>query len=288
MPPTDDTDTQVNKDEANSAPEQENKEPVAKEHEQENKVPVAKEPVAKDDEEEERKEAEKRKAVDGDEVDVDDKGSVSMPFSAFQKRLTRAATQATKSALKDIFGTDDASQIKKLVKQGKEAQAQLDKARREQMSEAEKLKEDVDKWRARAETAEKQLTSYEEDKLAEKGEQVVAGLASKYVSGDFVEDAVAVYQRHLSKKSDDEIDALDSKAIEDWFKDYAARKPAVARKPGERRKVAEAANNGPDPSKKPEPGKAGAASSKTPKPNQPNSMTRQEWEEYKRQRGLNF
>lgn len=231
---------------------------------------------------------ETRKAADGDDVDVDDKGSVTMPFSSFQKRLTRAANQATRTALKDIFGTDDASQIKKLVKQGKEAQAALDKTRREQMTEVEKLKEDNERLRARAEEAEGKLSTYEEDQLAEKGEKVVAGIAGKFISGDYIEDAVASYQRHLAKMSNDELDGLGPKDIEDWFKDYAARKPAMARKPGERRKVQEPASNGPDPAKKPEPAKPGSNSSKTPRPNQQNSMTKQEWEEYKRQRGLNF
>ena len=230
---------------------------------------------------------ETRKAADGDDVDVDDKGSVTMPFSAFQRRLTRAANQATRSALKDIFGTDDASQIKKMVKQGKEAQASLDKTRREQMTEVEKLKEDNERLRARAEE-EGKLSTYEEDQLAEKGEKVVAGIAGKFISGDYVEDAVASYQRHLAKLSNDELGQLDAKDIEEWFKEYASRKPALARKPGERRKVQEPASNGPDPAKKPEPAKPGSNTSKTPRPNQQNSMTKQEWEEYKRQRGLNF
>lgn len=231
---------------------------------------------------------EKRKAADGDDVDVDEAGTVSMPFAAFQRRLKHAASSAAKGMLKDLFGTDNANEIKKLVKQGKEAQQTLDKSRREQMSEVEKLKEDNAKLRERAERAESERAEYEEDQLASKGEQHVVRIASKYIADDYVEDAVAVFQRKLAKMSDDDIDELTEDDVEEHFKEYAAKKSAMARAKGDRRKVKEPANNGPDPNKKPEASNKAGASAKTPRPNQPNSMTKREWEEYKRQRGLNF
>ncbi len=231
---------------------------------------------------------EKRKAADGDDVDVDDAGTVSMPFAAFQRRLKHAASSAAKGMLKDLFGTDNASEIKKLVKQGEEAQQTLDKSRRQQMSEVEKLKEDNAKLRERAERAESERAAYEEDQLASKGEQHVVRIASKYIADDYVEDAVAVFQRKLAKMSDDDIDELTEDDVEEHFKDYAAKKAAMARAKGDRRRVKEPANNGPDPNKKPEASNKAGASTKTPRPNQPNSMTKREWEDYKRSRGLNF
>ena len=125
------------------------------------------------------------------------------------------------------------------------------------------------------------------DKQATQGEKLVMGIANRFISNDYIEDAVAVFQRHLSKLEDDELEAMSQKEINLWFKEYAEKKPALARKPGERRKVIEPAKTGGDPQKKPDPSKA-PIQGKTPRPNQPNSMTRAEFEAYKRSKGIDY
>jgi hypothetical protein len=225
----------------------------------------------------------KRKAADGDDVELDEKSMVTMPFTSFQKRLNRAA----KSMMREVFGTDNVDELKKIMKEGKSAHEKIEKQRKEQMSEVERVKEEAAELKARAERAEAELERYEMDKEASKGEQLVTSIANKHISNDYVEDAVAVYQRYLNKLDEEELGALDEKSVEQWFKEYSEKKPALARKPGERRKVVEPANTGPDPKKKPDPTKTPQAG-KTAKPGQPNSMSKAEWEDYKRAKGINY
>lgn len=225
----------------------------------------------------------KRKAADGDDVELDEKSMVSMPFTSFQKRLNRAA----KSMMREVFGTDNVDELKKIMKDGKSAHDKIEKQRKEQLSEVEKAKESVEVLRKRAERAEEQLESFEFEKQASKGEQLVTAIANKHISADYLEDAVAVYQRHLSKLDADDFDDMSEKTVEQWFKEYAEKKPALARKPGERRKVTEPGTTGPDPKKKPDPTKV-AHPEKVAKPGQVNSMSKAEWEDYKRVKGISY
>lgn len=225
--------------------------------------------------------AAKRRAVDGDDVDVDEKGTVTMPFLTFQKRLNRAV----RSHLKEAFGSEDPKEIEQQYRKGKEAHEKLEKTRLAQLSEMEKLREKIAEYEERVEEAESTMQSVQLEKLASKGEALVTSIASKYIAGDYVEDAVAVYHRKLTKLDDDELEGLSAADVEQHFKDYAERKQAFAKRPKQQR--SEPASTGTNPNYRPSqvtPNNGG----KTPKPGQPNSMTRAEWEEYKSKHGISY
>jgi hypothetical protein len=229
-------------------------------------------------------ESRKRQAADGEEVELDDNERVNLPYSAFQKRLR----QAGRAVLREVFGSDDVSKLKKDWDAAQKASAKLSEIEKSRMTAEEKYKREAEDARAQLEELRRDRDERETDMLASQGEQIVVKTAGKFIAEDYIEDAVLIYQGHLTKMDAEELEKLGPDDVESWFKDYAKRRPALAVD----KKAASAApqqrpiTNGTPPTK-PTDSKAGSTS-KTPRPGQPNSMTRAEWEEYKRSHNLDF
>jgi hypothetical protein len=232
---------------------------------------------------EEPKQPKTKLAADGEDIELDDNERVNLPYGAFQKRLK----QAQRAALRELFGTDNPDEIRKNFKAGQSALKKLEDEQKRQMTEAERYKAELESQRKKAAEAESQLQRYQQEQAASKGETVVRGIAGRFIQPDYIDDAVAMYQRHLSKLDDEEIDALEVKDIDTWFEEYSGKRPAMALKgKAEARKETRPINNG---AGQPRPDDSRAtATSKTPRPGKQNTMTASEWELWKRENGLDF
>jgi hypothetical protein len=203
---------------------------------------------------------------------VDKDGNVRLPFKAFQTRIRRAS----KKELKAIFGTDNRDEILK-VKTGYEALlTEKEKERVAQLGELEKEREEKKKAVERAEALERAAAEREERELVVGTEGELTVAASKHFTEDYVDFALEKFKKHLATMDDDDIDSLTDKEIDAFFGDLAKKRPAMA-------KTAAAAdpdkkvpiNNGANVEDKPAPA-GGAATAKTARPGQPNTMSKEE------------
>ncbi len=216
---------------------------------------------------------------DDDDIESDDPSTMmTLSASALRKRLERAS----KSSLRDIFGIDDKEKIRQQWKDAQTLTAKAEEDRRAKLKDEEKLKEDVQKERTRAEQAEARAAQVEESRVVDAVVRRTTKLASKHIDADYVDDIVhGAFKRHCADLSDKELERFDEKAIEAWFETYAKEKPKFAKeapKKEERPKVP--ANNGTNNNHRPAPS-ANGSGQKDPRPGRENSMTKKEYADYR-------
>ncbi len=219
-------------------------------------------------------------------------GFVKMPAKAFLTRVKRAS----KTALMDMFGTDDKDAILKWKRDYDGMVTKQEADRVAQLSKEEKLNEELKAANEKAAKIEQDFTSFKAKQEYKTADREVAKLASKHIDDEAVEFVAMKFSKYYSKldPKDPEEKALirsylkHPEKIEEWCGEYAKKHPKYAREaaPEKKEKVVEAKppiTNGKPPENKPRI-PITTPTGKTFKPGQPNSMTR---EEMKRQ-GISY
>ncbi len=226
-------------------------------------------------------------ALEDDESPLkpDEKGALTMPFKAFERRIERAG----KAHLKAIFGTDNREEILKMKKDYEKVLAEREEERRSKLAAEEVLKEDLAKERKRANELESKWNAQQEEQAAAVEEERIGVIASKYLDADSFDLAHYKFAKHLKKLTAEKLDAYTDTDVENWYKNFAEKHPKHARPadapPPAVKKVG--LNVGASGDKKPSV-KTVDPNAKTPVPGKANSMTNAEWNTYKRQHGITY
>lgn len=220
------------------------------------------------------------RVLTGDEDEIPEDGELfSISKSALQKRLSRH----TKNQIKERFGTDDLDAIKAKLAKAEEYETQQEERRKKSLSREAALKEDLDKEKAlRLEAEEKYQRTIDSQEIAEV-DHTATSILSKYIDEDAMDLAVIKLKKHVMSLDDDDLKKPE-KVIEEWAKEFAEKSPKYARAKEAEEEVREIALNTGSGARRPEPMKNDAT--KTPRPGQANSMSRAEYNAWKRRQGL--
>lgn len=225
-------------------------------------------------------EAKQPKKLSGDDDEIpEDEDLLQMSPRALKARLTRAS----KSQLKEAFGTDDIEAIKKKLAAGEEYEAKKEEDRKATLSKEEKLKEERD---AALKEARETKTALEASKIAnivEKQDTRMSRIAGNHLDPDYIESELPRLARAVLKAVEDGDKKLlknEDAWIENYFKERVAAKPKLGKDFGSTPE-----GGTPEPKKLPftngaggsRPTPAGTSGSpKTGAPGKPNSMSDKE------------
>lgn len=223
------------------------------------------------------------KQIGEDDEIPEDSELVSMSKQALGKRLDRH----TKKELRERFGTDDYAQIKKDLDELKTLREEKETKRRAELSENEKLKEDLAKEKKAREEAEARAQKTVDAQTFAEYDQTAKEVFGDKVAPKHMKRAMRELKEHILGLEDNEAPSDVKKAkkvFEKWAKDWLEENPEFAKPaPDEPKKIK--LSTGADPNAKREKGDPQMAH-KTAKPGQVNSMSKAEYAQYKRERGL--
>jgi hypothetical protein len=220
-------------------------------------------------------------------------------FNARVRQAKRAeaasAEEKRKAWFKERYGTDDEEEVERMIAEAKTLREANEAKKREEMTELERLRADLKAEEQRRKAAEQKSLDLERRRRYDRQDVAVVRIATQHVDPELTEDAALLFARHLRTLSKDEVKKMSKKDVEAWFKDLVKRKPAWApaaapptgETEGDKPRARQPITTGTPPTGQPQPTPA-ALAGKTPRPGQPNSMTKQEMEEYKRSRGLQW
>jgi len=237
-------------------------------------------------------------ALSGDEDEL--------PEGADKFELTRAAlasrnTRASRKFLKDNFGTDDPSEVKKRLERLEALEKAEEETRRAAMTREQQLEEDLRKERAKADHWRQKHKAEIEERAMTQSEAMVREVAAKHLKPKFIgDDVYRKLGRHLAKGySRRDLERLESEGkisgvIDEWFGKYAEENPELSLGYEDRilggAKPAPAARpltNGARVDERPAP-PAGPRQEKSFAPNAQNAMSPQEARAAAREMGLNW
>lgn len=235
-------------------------------------------------------------------------GGKEMSAEAIAERVDRA----NKKLLRELTGTDNMEEAKKLVAKAKAAGKSLSDAdakeferlkrleevrKRSRMTDEQRRAEEGKAKEDRIAALEAQLKEREQNDIVRSQDQVITSAATQHIDPDMLEDAKERLRRHvrdLQKDSPELFAKFGAKDIEKWFKKLATDKPKfakeapaakvetpapVAAKPAEKRVVTTTKQPPRPPAAAPKDG-PGMYKGKIVKPGQPNSMNKAELREY--------
>lgn len=220
--------------------------------------------------------AQARRALKDDEDVPDTADLLELSAKALNGRLARH----TKKQLRDQFGTDDFGEIKAKLDRLSELESKEEERRRADLSEKEKLAEDLRLANDRAESADRKYQDAVEQRMVDQEDSRIKDIAGefvkmkhyKHVSRDLAEHLLSEYsEKALAKVTDAQ--------IRKWFASYLEDNPEFAKAEAAAAAAAPAKammNNGADPKRPDAAATSGQAGVKTAKPGQPNSMTKKE------------
>jgi hypothetical protein len=201
---------------------------------------------------------------------------VTLPKRELEKRIGRAK----QSALKEVFGEEiDTDAAKTRAAKAKELEAQQEQQRQAQLTNEQRLQEELAREKARADEATTKLKAKQRQDVMNRETQRIAGLANKHIDPSMTELVLPKFKQHLKTLTRQQVNAMDDKQIEKWFRDFASKNPKLARaaapapKPTPKVPVTNGVR-GNRPGQMPS--GQGAAAEKTARPGQPNSMTKAE------------
>lgn len=142
-----------------------------------------------------------------------------------RKRLEQAQRAGQRKLLQELLGTDDIEVARTRVQALTEAEKTAEEARRAEMSELERAKEDREQALAALQEAQDLLEQQQAQRVVVEAEHALTNIASGYIREDMVDDALDRLQVHCQSLSDDELEEFDP---EEWFATLAVAKPAYA------------------------------------------------------------
>jgi hypothetical protein len=211
---------------------------------------------------------------------------LSLSQQDFNERIKRAKT----SAFKDAFGTDDVDSIKQRLARAEELEKQAEEARVARMNEVQRAKYEAQRARREAEQFRTEVAQMREREVVRDQQSFVERVASRHVNPMYMEEASIAFAREVANADPREVARWTEKDVSRWFASYVAKKPAFAASPNARKiekKIASAPTPPPRP-QRPGTSSVNATPSKTFKPGQPNSMTREEARAEAKRRGYTW
>lgn len=243
-----------------------------------------------------------------------------LPEGALLERINSArdaaARKAREETLRELgiadpaaFKTENEARAKKLA----ELEAAEEKRKRESMTREQQLAADLEAEKKRATLLETEMRELRETSVSSSQEQVVERASRKHIDPEMYAYARIEFINHvneLAKTNPKELEALDERATEKFFRELAKRKPRLAldttpapkdkdapagkppvAAPPARPVVRQPLSTGPAPRvgappPVPKTGKPDVVNGKTPRPGQPNSMSRQELKQHLAAQGL--
>lgn len=259
----------------------ENKQPSTAEQQPEKKPEPAKAAPPPEKKDPPAAEAKTARELDGDSDEIpEDNDLFQLSKSALNKRLQRH----TKRELRERFGSDDPEEIKAKLDRLADFEKKAEEERRASLSREEQLKEDLAREKKAREDAEKKAQRAQDQQVFAEYDRDASSAVGEVVKEKHVKRAIRELKEYVLTLDDEDL-AEPSKVFSKWAKDFVKENPEFAREQGdpEPRKIP--LSTGTDSRKKPEKGNVDMAT-KTPKPGQPNSMSKAEFQQYKRDRGL--
>lgn len=199
---------------------------------------------------------------------------LSLTQQDFNERIKRAKT----SAFKEAFGTDDIETIRQKLARAEELEQQAQEAKLARMNEMERLRYERQQDRQRMLQYRSQIEEMREREVVRDQQSFVERVASRHVDPMYMEEASIAFAREVAKADPREVARWTERDVSRWFAGYVQKKPAFAASPNARRvekRVASAPTPPPRPQRPATP-TGNANPSKTFKPGQANSMSREE------------
>lgn len=251
-----------------------------KKPEGEGKKPEA--PKAKADGGEATAKKEPKQISEDDEI-PEDSELLSMSKQALGKRLDRH----TKKELRERFGTDDVAKIKADLDELAGFRAKKEEDRKASLSKEQKLQEERDAEKKRADDAEAKLQKERDSQVFAEYDATAKEVFEGKVAPKHMKRAMRELKEHILSLDDSEAPTEPKKAkktFEKWAKEWLEENPEFAKPAAEEPKKI-LLNTGSNPNARREKNDAQLAH-KTPRPGAVNSMTKAEYAQYKRERGL--
>lgn len=223
------------------------------------------------------------KQIGEDDELPEDSELVSMSKQALTKRLDRH----TKKELRERFGTDDYAKIKADLDELAGFRAKREEERKASLTKEQKLQEERDAEKRRADEAEAKLARERDSQVFAEYDATAKEVFTDKVAPKHVKRAMRELKEHILSLDDAEAPTEPKKAkkvFEKWMKDWLEENPEFAKPAAEEPKKIKL-STGADPNAKREKGDPNLAH-KTPKPGAVNSMSKAEYAQYKRERGL--
>jgi hypothetical protein len=166
---------------------------------------------------------------DADDEIPADADLIEMSSKALKTRLN-AAKKSEVRELFTKFGVKNADELDAKFKRLKELETADETRKREEMSATEKLEADLKQERKLRVDADQRALRVTENYVIDKQESRISKIAAKHIDPDYVEEILPKFAVHLRKNFDEEqLKTIGDKDIEDWFKEYATKKPKLAR-----------------------------------------------------------
>lgn len=154
-----------------------------------------------------------------------------MPPEALTARLAREREATRRSLLAEIGGTDSA-QVKAQLLRLQELEKKQAEAERANMSELDKMRADLAAANERATVLERERDEAKQAHQYEKHDQLVTGIAGRYVNPKAVRLARVEFAEHVKTLTESEKKAMTDRDASKWFAAYAKENPEFAIVPG--------------------------------------------------------
>jgi hypothetical protein len=153
---------------------------------------------------------------DDSEPEGDERFAISP--KAFKSRLERAQ----RKVLKDLLGTDDTNEAKRLVDKYRSLEKEADTRRLSEMTELQREKELRKRREKEFDAFKKDVRSREVKAAVNEVETFVTGIVKDLVREKASKHAIRDFQEFVGGLSEQEADAFyNEKDIRDWFENYA-------------------------------------------------------------------
>jgi hypothetical protein len=209
------------------------------------------------------------------------------------KRSAVAEVEAKqKEWLTERYGTDDQAKIDEWhADQAKLAEA-AEKRKRDEMSEIDRHKADLDRERAAAADWKQKYRQAQRATAYERQNSTIKTIASAYVDPRYVESAVVMLARHVKALSPDKKKSFGKPEVTKWFTEFVKEQPAFGKEQPKPREVKqEPVTTGASPAEtavQPKPIASAVAAGKTLSPGKPNSMSPEEVTKWKQSKGYSW
>lgn len=227
------------------------------------------------------KEGKKKVAPADDDDDIpDDAELIELSPKALKARINRH----TRRELQQHFGTDDVEKILKDLNELKELRADKEEARKAQLSKEQRLAEEKKEAEQRAKEAEERAQALEDERDVGQVSAKFTRLAADHIDPKVLEDEdlrpgfFKKLAKHLHAETNGKHDRITDKMVSDFWKNFAHDNPKYAKGTGQP-PVEVKIQSGSNANAPPNGGQgapSGQGASKTAKPGQANTMSRQE------------
>lgn len=162
------------------------------------------------------------------------KGGAPMPAEAVSDRVARERNRL----LRAEYGTTDPAEVEKIrnlrktqLEEYAKLKADREEADRQAMSEAERMKADLEASQRTVDELKARIHEMETGQAVSRQTEELKGMAAKYVDPTMMEDALFHFQRYVNKLDPKEVKRLTPRAIDRWFAKFVDERPRFKLEP---------------------------------------------------------